>query len=101
MHRASAEVLYTFAILFNILLDAAVGGYIAYRTAATLPRIETRRRVCPQQNICAISKVANHARTYGGILVEDLTRAQAIFESFEIQLLAGTWRMWVSLNRFF
>ncbi|CAE7944032.1 casB [Symbiodinium sp. KB8] len=55
-------VLYTFAILFNILLDAAVGGYIAYRTA-----------------------VANHARTYGGVLVSDLTRAQALFESFEIQ----------------
>eukprot|EP00439_Symbiodinium_sp_Y106_P056324 s308_g7.t2 len=55
-------MLYTFAILFNILLDAAVGGYIAYRTA-----------------------VANHARTYGGVLVSDLTRAQALFESFEIQ----------------
>jgi len=55
-------VLYTFSILVNILLDASVAGYIAYRTA-----------------------VANHARTYGGVLIADLTRAQAIFEAFEIQ----------------
>ncbi|CAJ1446037.1 unnamed protein product [Effrenium voratum] len=59
-------VLYTFSILFNILLDAAVAGYISYRTA-----------------------VAQRARTYGGILISDLTRAQAVFESFEIQRQLG------------
>ena len=32
-------------------------------------------------------KVAERARTYGGTLISDLTRAQAIFESFEIQPL--------------
>ena len=36
-------------------------------------------------NCSASAKVANHARTYGGVLVSDLTRAQALFESFEIQ----------------
>ena len=37
-----AKVLYTFAILFNILLDAAVGGYIAYRTAVSRTREVSR-----------------------------------------------------------
>lgn len=59
-------VLYTFSILVNILLDAALTGSIAYRTA-----------------------VAQRARTYGGTLIADLTRAQAIFESFEIQRQLG------------
>ena len=59
-------VLYTFSILVNILLDAALTGSIAYRTA-----------------------VAQRARTYGGTLISDLTRAQAIFESFEIQRQLG------------
>ena len=32
--HAAVEVLYTFSILVNILLDAALTGSIAYRTAA-------------------------------------------------------------------
>lgn len=59
-------VLYTFAILLNIMMDAALTGSIAYRTA-----------------------VGQRARTYGGTLIADLTRAQAIFESFELQRQLG------------
>ena len=40
------QVLYTFSILFNILLDAAVAGYISYRTAATRQSLESVTARC-------------------------------------------------------